>query len=87
MSSAFILASTGESQVFCHKDVLDLPIPAETTDFRGDLKPIVDQWTPFYAATEEKHDEAAFAEDQGGYRLTLDGRPANTPARKLGRVK
>lgn len=27
------------------------------------------------------YDEAAFAEDQGGYRLTLDGRPANTPAR------
>ena len=55
MSHEFIiLASTGESQVFCHKDVLDLPIPAETTDFRGDLKPIVDQWTSFYAATEEK---------------------------------
>jgi prolyl-tRNA synthetase len=62
MSHEFIiLASTGESQVFCHKDVLDLPIPAETTDFRGDLKPIVDEWTRLYAATEEKHDEAAFA--------------------------
>ncbi len=62
MSHEFIiLASTGESQVFCHKDVLDLPIPAEDTDFRGDLKPIVDQWTSFYAATDEKHDEAAFA--------------------------
>ncbi|MCE1235827.1 MAG: proline--tRNA ligase [Hyphomicrobiales bacterium] len=62
MSHEFIiLASTGESQVFCHKDVLDLPIPPETTDFRGDLKPIVDEWTRLYAATEEKHDEAAFA--------------------------
>ncbi len=62
MSHEFIiLASTGESQVFCHKDVLDLPIPAESTDFRGNLKPIVDQWTTLYAATEEKHDEAAFA--------------------------
>ena len=62
MSHEFIiLASTGESQVYCHKGVLDLPIPPETTDFRGDLKPIVDQWTSFYAATDEKHDEARFA--------------------------
>ena len=62
MSHEFIiLASTGESQVYCHKGVLDLPIPPETTDFRGDLKPIVDQWTSYYAATDEKHDEARFA--------------------------
>jgi prolyl-tRNA synthetase len=62
MSHEFIiLASTGESQVFCHKDVLELAVPGEDTDFRGDLKPIVDRWTSFYAATEEKHDEAAFA--------------------------
>lgn len=62
MSHEFIiLASTGESQVFCHKDLLDLPIPGADTDFDGDLAPIMDQWTSFYAATEEKHDEAAFA--------------------------
>lgn len=62
MSHEFIiLASTGESQVYCHKGVLDLAVPPETTDFRGDLKPIVDQWTAFYAATDEKHDEARFA--------------------------
>ena len=62
MSHEFIiLASTGESQVYCHKGVLDLPIPGEDTDFRGDLKPIVDQWTAYYAATDEKHDEARFA--------------------------
>ncbi|TBW33697.1 proline--tRNA ligase [Siculibacillus lacustris] len=62
MSHEFIiLASTGESQVFCHKDLLDLPIPGEDTDFSGDLTPIMDQWTSLYAATDEKHDEAAFA--------------------------
>ncbi len=62
MSHEFIiLASTGESQVYCHKDLLDLPIPGEDTDFSGDLSPIMDQWTSLYAATEEKHDEAAFA--------------------------
>ena len=28
-----ILADTGESQVFCHRDFLDLPVPGEDTDF------------------------------------------------------
>ncbi|MGH6840451.1 MAG: proline--tRNA ligase, partial [Methylocella sp.] len=32
-----ILAETGESAVFCHADVLDLPIPPETIDYDGDL--------------------------------------------------
>lgn len=62
MSHEFIiLAATGESQVFCHRDLLDMPIPAEDTDFAADLTPIVRSWTSLYAATEEKHDEAAFA--------------------------
>ncbi|MFM9858234.1 proline--tRNA ligase [Pseudoxanthobacter sp. M-2] len=56
-----ILADTGESAVFCHRDLLDLPIPGEDTDFSSDLTPIVDAWTSLYAATDEKHDEAAFA--------------------------
>lgn len=58
-----VLASTGESQVFCHKDYLAFPAPAATTDFddKAGLQGIVDRWTSLYAATEEKHDEAAFA--------------------------
>jgi prolyl-tRNA synthetase len=56
-----ILADTGESAVYCHRDLLDLPIPGEDTDFSSDLTPIVDAWTSLYAATDEKHDEAAFA--------------------------
>ncbi|MCW5696647.1 MAG: proline--tRNA ligase [Bauldia sp.] len=55
-----ILAQTGESGVFCSRKLLDLPIPGEDTDFRGDLSPIVAAWTEPYAATEEKHDAAAF---------------------------
>jgi prolyl-tRNA synthetase len=51
-----ILAETGESQVFCHRDLLEKPIPAKETDFRGDLNPIVDDWTSLYAATEEMVD-------------------------------
>ena len=56
-----ILASTGESEVFCDKAILDLPVPGENTDFRGDLSSIVDAYTRYYAATEEKHDAEAFA--------------------------
>ncbi len=36
-----VLAETGESGVFCHKDLLDMPIPGEDTDFDGDLEPII----------------------------------------------
>ena len=62
MSHEFIiLASTGESAVFCDKSLLDMPAPAANTDFASDLTPLVDQWTTPYAATEEMHDEAAFA--------------------------
>src|SRR5499426_1204823 len=58
-----ILASTGESEVFCHKDYLDFPVPAEDVNFDdvAGLKAIVDKWTSLYAATSEKHDAAAFA--------------------------
>ncbi|WP_333793624.1 proline--tRNA ligase [Hyphomicrobium sp.] len=55
-----ILAETGESQVFCHKDLIEGEIPAAHTDFWGDLTPIFDTWTSLYAATEEKHDAARF---------------------------
>ena len=57
-----ILASTGESGVFCHKDYLDFPVPGPDTNFdsREDLAKIVDKWTSLYAATEEMHDEATF---------------------------
>jgi prolyl-tRNA synthetase len=55
-----VLAQTGESAVYCHKDVLDLPIPGEDLDYEGDLAPIVRQWTSLYAATEDVHDAARF---------------------------
>jgi prolyl-tRNA synthetase len=57
-----ILASTGESAVFCDKDLLDLPVPGEDVDFDGDLTPVVESFTSRYAATDEMHDEAAFNE-------------------------
>ncbi|HUG61306.1 MAG TPA: proline--tRNA ligase [Methylomirabilota bacterium] len=56
-----ILASTGESAVFCDRDLLELPVPGEDLDFDADLSPIVDAFTSRYAATDEMHDAAAFA--------------------------
>ena len=55
-----VLADTGESAVFCDKRLLDKPIPGPDTDFRGDLKPIFEDWTSLYAATEEMVDMAEF---------------------------
>jgi len=51
-----VLAETGESAVYCDRQVLDLPIPGEDVDYRGDLEPIVKQWSTLYAATEDVHD-------------------------------
>jgi prolyl-tRNA synthetase len=55
-----ILAETGESQVYCDRTILELPVPGADTDFQSDLTPVFDEWTKPYAATDEKHDEAAY---------------------------
>ena len=61
MSHEFIiLADTGESEVFCHADLLEQDVLAEDIDYDGDLSPIVDYWTKTYARTDEKHDQATF---------------------------
>jgi prolyl-tRNA synthetase len=57
-----ILAETGESQVFLHKDLLDFDVLSQPVDYEGDLSPTVDFWTSRYAATDEKHDTAAWAQ-------------------------
>lgn len=58
-----ILAETGESQVFCHKDLVDGAIPPAEIDFDGDLTPIFSEWTSKYAATDEMHDPARFEKE------------------------
>jgi prolyl-tRNA synthetase len=55
-----ILAQTGESAVFCNKDVLELPIPGTDVDYEGDLADIVRSWTSLYAATEDVHDPTRY---------------------------
>ena len=70
-----ILAETGESAVFCHRDFLELPVPGEATDFGNDaeMAGIVEQWTAPYAATEEMHDETAWSQVGEGDRLAARG--------------
>ncbi|WP_029355811.1 proline--tRNA ligase [Bosea sp. 117] len=70
-----ILASTGESEVFCHADYLKMATPGTDVDF-GDaaaLQGIVDQWTSLYAATEEKHEPEAFEKVPQSQRLSARG--------------
>lgn len=57
-----ILANTGESEVFCHRDYLDFAVPEAGTNFDdvSGLQALVDKWTSLYAATSEKHDADAF---------------------------
>ncbi len=70
-----ILADTGESEVFCHSDYLDFPIPGEDIDFDDvdALQTIVDLWTSRYAATSEKHESAAFDALPASARLSARG--------------
>src|SRR6187401_2727375 len=52
-----ILADTGESEVFCHRDFLDFAVP-EDVDFDDipAVQGLVDKWTSLYAATSEMHE-------------------------------
>jgi len=58
-----ILADTGESEVFCHKDYLDFEVPAEGVSFDdvAGVQGIVDKWTSLYAATSEMHEADKYA--------------------------
>ena len=53
-----ILAETGESQVFCHRRLLDFKLPETTPTDAGGLQALVDLWTSVYAASDDKHDPA-----------------------------
>jgi prolyl-tRNA synthetase len=70
-----ILASTGESEVYCHSDYLGFDVPAADIDFDdvAGLQATVDRWTSLYAATSEKHDAAAFGQLPEQARLSARG--------------
>lgn len=70
-----ILADTGESEVFCHKEYLEYDVPGVDTDFWDPegLQSIVDKWTALYAATSEMHDADAFDQVAETDRLSARG--------------
>ncbi|MEQ8248581.1 MAG: proline--tRNA ligase [Alphaproteobacteria bacterium] len=55
-----ILAQTGESEVFCDRELIERDVLGEGVDLDGDLQPVVDTWTSRYAATDEMHDAGRF---------------------------
>lgn len=67
-----ILAESGESEVFCHKDLVEMAAPGDV-DFDGDLSHIFDERTSLYAATEEMHDAEEFAKIPADKQLTARG--------------
>jgi len=50
-----ILADTGESEVFYHKDILSLETPEDKDQAPEELQALVDEWTSYYAAADEMH--------------------------------
>ncbi len=75
MSHEFvILAETGESEFFCHKDLMEIEAPGENIDYRTDLSSLIEERTRLYAATDEKHDAGKFeAEVPEDKRLSARG--------------
>lgn len=70
-----ILAETGESAIFCDKQFLDINAPLFSIDFTDKtvLADIVKQWTTFYAATEEMHNEEEWSKIPKSNQLSARG--------------
>src|SRR6202042_126300 len=70
-----ILASTGESEVYCHRDYLEFPIPDADVNFddADAMQRLVDVWTSRYAATSEKHEPEVFEALPGDARMSARG--------------
>ena len=65
MSHEFIiLAETGESGVYFHKDWLDTDL-VTSVDYSEDLQPVVDRFTSLYARADEKHDPDSCPVEEG----------------------
>ena len=65
MSHEFIiLAETGESGVYFHKDWLNTDL-VTSVNYNEDLQPVVDRFTTLYARADEKHDPANCPVEEG----------------------
>jgi prolyl-tRNA synthetase len=70
-----ILAKTGESEVFCHRDYLNMVVPPADVNFdsREELQSIVDKWTLEYAATSDMHDASIFSKISADQQVSARG--------------
>jgi len=74
MSHEFmILADTGESEVFAHRDLVEMGAPGPDVDWEGDLEPEVARRTSLYSASDEMHDAARFEAMPQDKRMTARG--------------
>jgi prolyl-tRNA synthetase len=67
-----ILADSGESEVFCHRDLVEMAPPGDV-DFDGDLSHFFKERTALYAATEEMHNAEEFAKIPADKQLSARG--------------
>ncbi len=68
-----ILADTGESQVFAHRDLVEMGAPGPDLDWQGDLEAEVSRRTSLYAASDEMHDAARFDAMPSDKQMTARG--------------
>ncbi|HEV2532586.1 proline--tRNA ligase [Phenylobacterium sp.] len=68
-----ILADTGESEVFAHRDLVEMGAPGPDIDWEGDLEAEVTRRTSLYAASDEMHDPARFEAMPEAKRMTARG--------------
>ena len=66
-----ILAETGESEVFCHKDLVDMAAPGEVAD--DALEETFKARTALYARTDEMHEAEEFAKVPADKQLSARG--------------
>ncbi|PCH45699.1 MAG: proline--tRNA ligase [Hyphomicrobiales bacterium] len=70
-----ILADTGESEVFCHREFETLSVPDASVDYddHEKIEATFKSWTDAYAATDEMHDEARWSKVAESDRLNARG--------------
>ena len=55
-----VIAPTGESEIFCDKNLLDLDINKKSYPSDDEITQIVEDYLSFYSATDEKYNESDF---------------------------